>query len=195
MSDTVFLNAKVIMSQHMPSSDRAGDEPGGNTDAEGSRLEPGPEAVLSSRRMPVEINIKIKPKRILVGAGALIVVVGGTVAGLALTAGPSYPHPWCASTLNYMYTSTPTGTFQDFLNELQYEENQGAPTGQLLSDEQTLLQDAANVQSASDFSVESGIVAETIDMASAKKDAEAINRACGEPASYDIGKLGVPSGG
>jgi hypothetical protein len=186
------------MNQHVPSSDRADGESGESAEGPGSedpRPVPSPEPLSTSRRIPTEINIKLKPKRLLIGAGALLVVIGGTIAGLALTAGPSYPHPWCASTLNYLYTSTPTGTFQDFLNELQYEENQGAPTGQLLADEQTLSQDTADVQSASVLNVQADLATATIDMGSAKKDAEAINRACGEPASYDIGKLGVPSGG
>ena len=94
-----------------------------------------------------------------------------------------------------MYSSPSTGTFHDSITELQYEDNQGAPTGQLLADEQTLAQDTADVQSASVLNVQADLATATIDMGSAKKDAEAINRACGEPASYDIGKLGVPSGG
>jgi len=170
------------------------DERTENSSPEESRLTASQEPVSPSRRMPTEIRIKINPKRMLIGTGALVIAIGGIFAGLTLTAGPAYPHSWCASTLNYMYTSTPTGTFQDFLNELQYEENQGAPTGQLISDEQTLLQDAANVQSASILNVQADMVTETIDMTSAKQDAEAINRACGKPANYDIGKLGVPSG-
>ena len=121
-------------------------------------------------------------------------IIGGTVAGLAFTAGPSYAQPWCASTLNYMYTSTPTGTFQDYLNELQYEENQGAPTGQLLSDEQQVSQDAASAQSDSLYAGLGDLAAEQSDLAAVKTDAEAINQACGMPGTWNIGKLSVPSG-
>lgn len=156
-------------------------------------IEPAP-APHSHRRGSAKARISLTPKRVLIGAGALVVIVGGIGAGLAFTAGPSYAQPWCGSTLNYMYTSTPTGTFQDYLNELQYEENQGAPTGQLLSDEEQLSQDAANAQSDPISDTISDIAAEQSDMAAVKADAEAINRTCGMPETWNIGKLGVPSG-
>jgi hypothetical protein len=146
------------------------------------------------RARPAKVRTNFTPKRMLFGAGVLVVIIGGIGAGLAFTAGPSYAQPWCASTLNYMYTSTPTGTFQDYLNELQYEENQGAPTGQLLSDEEQLSQDAANAQSDPVSEALEDLAAESSDMAAVKADAEAINRACGLPATWNIGKLGVPSG-
>lgn len=157
------------------------------------RAEPVP-APRTHRSQSTKARISFTPKRLLIGAGTLVVIIGGTVAGLAFTAGPSYAQPWCASTLNYMYTSTPTGTFQDYLNELQYEENQGAPTGQLLSDEQQFSQDAASAQSDSLYAGLGDLAAEQSDLAAVKTDAEAINRACGMPGTWNIGKLSVPSG-
>lgn len=158
---------------------------------------PGAEPVLAPhthRRRATKTMISLTPKRVLIGAGTLVVIIGGIVAGLAFTAGPSYAQPWCASTLNYMYTSTPTGTFQDYLNELQYEQNQGAPTGQLLSDEEQFSQDDASAQSDPASAALGDLAAEQSDLAAVKADAEAINRACGLPRTWNIGKLAVPAG-
>jgi hypothetical protein len=82
------------MSQQIPSPDSAASEADERTErssTEDPRLAPSPEPTPSSRRVPAEIRIKINPKRILIGASALVIVIGGTVAGLTLTAGPSYP--------------------------------------------------------------------------------------------------------
>ena len=72
-------------------------------------------------------------------AGAVLVVAaGGTVLGLWLT-GPSWPHPWCGQVMSTLYSNGQT--YGQFTNALQFEENDGAPTGNLISDENSLAQD------------------------------------------------------
>jgi hypothetical protein len=139
----------------------------------------------------VAARVRSFPRLALAGlaAGVLVVAAGGIVLGLWLT-GPSWPHPWCVQVMKTLYANGQT--YGAFTNALQYAENAGAPTGQLLSDENSLASDIANVNSSD---ISSGITymqAESTDLASVKADAQQLNTACGKPASHQIGQLGVP---
>lgn len=132
-------------------------------------------------------------RRLLITSGALALALAGTGTGIALSGtAPSYPHPWCAATLHSMY-GTGTGPLQDYLSALQDEESQGAPTGQLLADETTLLTDMTIASSASIYSYQADLAATITQMHVVSADAAAINRACGKPANWNLAKLAVPA--
>jgi hypothetical protein len=125
-------------------------------------------------------------------AGVLVVAGGGIVTGLALT-GPSWPHPWCGATMTAMYDS-PAQTFGAYTNQLQYLENIGAPTAQLLADENQLSSDQIAASDDSVFNLFTDLDAEDADNVAIKADAVTLNNACGKPASYGpIGNLAVPA--
>jgi hypothetical protein len=136
------------------------------------------------------------PRQALAGlaAGVLVVAGGGIVLGLSLTAGPSWPHPWCQETMTALYNS-PRQTFGQFTNELQYLENIGAPTGQLLQDENSLSSDMASAQNDSVFQLGTDLAAEQADITTVGSDAGQLNTTCGKPVGYDRNQLAVPSSG
>ena len=124
-----------------------------------------------------------------VAGAVLVVAAGGTVLGLWLT-GPSWPHPWCGQVMSTLYSNGQT--YGQFTNALQFEENDGAPTGNLISDETSLAQDE---QAESTDNVTQGfqdLAAAQTDMSAVSSDARAINTACGKPAGWQSGKLNVP---
>jgi len=114
-------------------------------------------------------------------------------AGLALTAGPSYPHSWCGETMAAMYGNEQT--LGGFLNRLQFAANDGAPTSDLISDEKAQAQLYADEQTAPVTQAITLTVAELTGLKAIGNDARAINRACGLPSGYKLDRLMVPASG
>jgi hypothetical protein len=112
-------------------------------------------------------------------------------AGLVLTSGPSYPHSWCGETLSAMYDNHQT--FGGFMNRLQFAANDGAPTDNLISDEKAQSQLYADEQTAPASEAFTMLAEEQAGLKAIETDARAINRACGKPSGYQIGRLAIPS--
>jgi hypothetical protein len=126
---------------------------------------------------------------ILTGA-ALAVVGGGIALGLTLTSS-SYPHAWCAETIQTLYGNG--RTYGQFMYNLQFDENDGAPTGNIISDEQSLENDIQTANSSDVFNALSNLEAEQTDLQVVSSDAKQLNIACGLSGSYDSGKLNIPN--
>jgi hypothetical protein len=132
------------------------------------------------------------PRRMLVIlTGAALAVVGGGIAlGLTLTSS-SYPHAWCAETIQTLYGNG--RTYGQFMYNLQFDENDGAPTGNIISDEQSLENDIQTANSSDVFNALSNLEAEQTVLQAVSSDAKQLNIACGLSGSYDSGKLNIPN--
>ncbi len=132
------------------------------------------------------------PRRMLVIlTGAVLAVVGGGVAlGLTLTSS-GYPHAWCAETIHTLYGNGQT--YRQFMNNLQFDENDGAPTGNIINDEQSLENDIQTTNSSDVSNAFGDLGAEQNDLQAVGNDAKQLNITCGLPGSYDSGKLNIPN--
>jgi len=119
-----------------------------------------------------------RPRRKLaVIAGVLGVAAIAAAAGVALTSGPSYPHPWCAPVIAQFHArETPT----QYLVGLTALQNSGAPIGQLVTDEGTYQQDEAE-ESASGQEGFTAVFDAPGDVAAVSRDLQQVNRECGQP--------------
>jgi hypothetical protein len=124
---------------------------------------------------------------------AVVVAAGGVAAGLVLTSGPSWPHPWCAQVMSTLYTGT--GNMSQLEDALQHEKDAGALTGTILADEQAAASVAAAAANASNFNALDAIAAELAAGRVLAADAAQLNRACGKPGGWQSGKLNVPASG
>ena len=128
---------------------------------------------------------------LLILAGAVLAVVGGGIAlGLTLTSS-DYPHAWCAETIQTLYGNGQT--YGQFMNNLQFDENDGAPTGNIISDEQSVENDIQTANNSDALNALGDLGVEQTDLQAVGNDAKQLNIACGLPGSYDSGKLNIPN--
>lgn len=127
---------------------------------------------------------------LVVGVGGIALAVIGF--GVSRVTGPSYPHSWCGETLTAMH-ATKGKTFGGEMNQLRQARNDGAPTDNLISDENSLAGTFAQMQYDQVSQALSDLALAKSEVSDIDADAEKINTQCGEPAQYRINSVGVPS--
>jgi hypothetical protein len=113
-------------------------------------------------------------------ASGVVAIAGAVTAVVVITSGPSYPHPWCGPVLAQLHAHENQDVFDANMTAL---ESQGAPVANLIADGDTAVQDE-NAANNSGLVSAFGYLADGLNaMGRVQTDLQAINRACGQPAS------------
>jgi hypothetical protein len=114
---------------------------------------------------------------------AAALIIGASAFALLLSR-PSYPHPWCAAVLAELHSKGGSEqAYENAMTQIEDQDQDQAPVGQLLSDLYTYDAAYASEQSANNFGALGAISNSMAALNAVSDDLQAINRDCGQPGS------------